>query len=83
MIIGGMVLAFSISYGLASRNFVSNYLASFYINDKFEIGDQIIIDGIQGEIIELDKTSCVLKTQNGKMIIPLSQLTQKNVEVIT
>ena len=81
LVIGGAVLAFAIGYGLASKDNVSNFLASFYSKGKFNIGDNITIAGNTGEIIEMDKSSLIMRTQNGKMIIPLSKLSQENVEI--
>ncbi len=83
MLIGGAVLAFAISYGLAAKTSVSNYLATFYIKDKLEIGDTISFGDIKGTIIDIDKSSCIIKTVNGKTVIPLSKLTQNSIEVIS
>lgn len=79
MIIGGAVLAFAISYGLAARTSVANYLASFYIKDKFELGDTIVFENTKGKIIDLDKSSCTVKTNEGKVVIPLNLLSEKTV----
>ena len=81
LVIGGAVLAFSIGYGFASRDIVSNYLASFYSKSKFKVGDQITINGVTGEIIELDNSTVTLKTEKSKIIFPLSTLSREMVEI--
>ncbi len=81
LVIAGAVGAFAIGYGLASKDNVSNFLASFYSKGKFHVGDRITIEGKTGMISEMDKSSLVLKTDTGKIIIPLSKLSKENVEI--
>ncbi len=81
LVIGGGVLAFAIGYGLASKNVVANYLASFYSKDKFKVGDRVTINDVTGNISELDKTSITIDTQNSKVIIPLSKVTSEKIEI--
>lgn len=82
IILGGIVLAFAIGYGLASRNIVANFLASFYNRDKIHIGDVISVGGLKGEVIEMDNTSLVLlSADDTRVIIPLSKLASDPVEI--
>ena len=82
LIIAGGVLAFAIGYGLASKNMMANFLASFYSKGKFEIGDIIGLDGYKGKIIDMDSSSLVLLSEDKKkIIVPLSKLTAENVEL--
>jgi len=81
LVIGGGVLAFAIGYGLASKNVVANYLASFYAKDKFKIGDHVTLNDVTGTISQLDKTSITIDTQNSKVIIPLSKVTGDKIEI--
>ncbi len=81
VIIAGAVLAFAIGYGLASKDTMSNYLASFYSKDRFIIGDVISINGVKGEIIRMDNNSLTLQSENSKVIIPLSILSKGQVEI--
>lgn len=82
LLIGGIVLAFAIGYGLASKATMSNFLASYYIKDKFQIGDTITIEGIKGKVIEIDKSSLILAAESGnKVIFPLSKVSDSNIEI--
>ncbi len=83
VIIGGGVLAFGLGYGLASRDTMANFLASFYSKDKVYIGDVIGLDGLEGEVIKMDSTSLILLTKDDReIIIPLSRLTISNIEIV-
>ena len=79
VMIGGGVLAFGIGYGLASKDVISNFMASFYSKDKVKLGDIITIDGIEGEIIDIDRSSMTIKTNGNKAIIPLSKMTSQKI----
>lgn len=82
LLIGGLILAFAIGYGLASKSSMSNFLASYYIKDKFKIGDTITVDGIKGKVIEIDKSSLILAAESGnKVIFPLSKVSDSNIEI--
>lgn len=81
IIIAGGVLAFSIGYGLASKDIVSSFLASFYTKDRVKIGDKVTVNGVTGIIVDLDKTSITIDTSDSKIIIPLSTLIKENIEI--
>ena len=81
VIIGGIILAFAIGYGFASRNIMANMLGSLYTKQKFQIGEDIKIGDTRGTIIDIDNTSITLKSGDKKVIIPLNRLTTEEVEV--
>lgn len=82
VILAGVVAAFAIGYGLASRDLVANLLSAFYNRDKLKIGDEIAIDNVRGTIIELDNNSLTLRTDSGsRVIIPMAKLSREHVEV--
>ncbi len=75
IILGGIVFAFAIGYGLATKDIAANFVASFYNKGKINLGDTIAIDGIEGIVVEIDTTSMTLVSNNNdKVIIPLSKL---------
>lgn len=81
IVIAGAVGAFAFGYGLASKGMMANFLATFYTKGKFIVGDMITVDGVKGQIIEMDNTSFALKTANSKIVFPLSKLTEKEIEI--
>ena len=81
IILGGIVLAFSLGYGLASKGTMSNFLASRQNDNKFKIGDTISIDGTKGIILDIDQSSVTLKTESSKIIIPLYKFASEKIEV--
>ncbi|MFK8101632.1 MAG: mechanosensitive ion channel domain-containing protein [Saprospiraceae bacterium] len=81
VIIAGGVFAFAIGYGLASRDLMANFLASFYSKGKVNLGDKVTINNTTGTIIAMDNSSIVLKAEDRKIIIPLSKLSSEKVEI--
>ncbi|MBK6620742.1 MAG: mechanosensitive ion channel [Saprospirales bacterium] len=83
ILIAGGVLAFALGYGLASREMMANFIASFYSKDKVKLGDTIRIGEVQGEVVAMDNSSLTLEGEDKKLIIlPLSKLTSENVVII-
>jgi len=82
LIIGGIVLAFAIGYGLASKDSMSNFLASYYSKGKFDVGDTVTLDGVSGKIVEMDKSSMIIIADSGnKVIFPLNQVSNSKIEI--
>lgn len=82
IILAGGVFAFALGYGLASKDMMSNFLASFYSRSRVKIGDQISIDGVSGKIVAIDKSAITVKSEGKTTIIPLSKLTTENIEIM-
>ena len=82
IILGGIVLAFSIGYGFASRNIVANFLASFYNKGKVQIGDVIQIDGEEGEIVAMENGTMTMLVDGKDVMLPLSKLATEKIVIV-
>jgi small-conductance mechanosensitive channel len=83
LLIGAIFLAFAVGYGLASRDVMANILSSFYSKNKFKEGQTIRIEGIVGQIVQVDSTSLTLQTGESTTSIPLQLLQTKTVEFLS
>ncbi|MEA5426490.1 mechanosensitive ion channel family protein [Arcicella lustrica] len=83
LIIGGIILAFAVGYGMASKDVLANILSNFYSKNKFKEGQIVVLDGVKGEIITIDTTSITLKTGESNTVFPLSILQNQKIEIIT
>ncbi len=82
LVIGGIILAFAIGYGLASQASMSNFLASYYSKGKFDVGDTVTIDNVTGKIVEMDKSSLILIKEGGnKIVFPLNHVSNMKIEI--
>ncbi len=82
LIIGGIVVAFAVSYGIASWRVTSSLLSSFFTKKKINVGEVIKIKDLKGEVMEMDSTSVTILTEEGrKIIIPMSRFMESEVEI--
>ena len=80
LMMGGVVVAFALGYGIASKDVMSSVLASYY-NKRLKEGDLISIENHTGVIESIGNTDIVLRTEHGVVIIPLSKITKESVIV--
>ncbi len=83
MVIGAILLAASISYGFASRDVLSNILASFFNKRNFHKGMVIEVDGIRGMIVEISNVAITIQVSDKeRVVIPSHQLMTTKVKII-
>jgi len=81
ILIGGVAFAFAIGYGFASKDVVSNYLASYYSSGIVKIGDQICLEGVTGKVVDVSKSSIIVETDNSQVVFPLNKVTTEKIEI--
>lgn len=77
----GLVVAFALAFGLGARNIVENLLKTYYARRTYEIGQKIKFNQIEGEIEAINSTTVTLKTNSGKIIIPIKDLSDNQIEI--
>lgn len=82
IILAGIVGAFAIGYGFASRALLSSMLSGYYNKKKVAKGDIISIDDVSGTVEALDNMSItVIGKDNTKTIIPMNKLLTETYQV--
>lgn len=81
VILGAFLLAISIGFGLGSKEIIGDLLRTFYARKNYEIGDTVKIKDIEGSIEAIDNISITLNTINGKIILPIKDIVENQVEV--
>lgn len=81
LILGGIIVAFSIGYGLASREVLSNLISSFYMKQRFQIGQVIKVGNAKGEIVKIDKLSLTIESNESLITIPFRDFQTEKVEI--
>jgi len=78
LIIGGIVFALALSLGLGGKNIMANILSKYYINQYYNVGDEVIFAGNKGKIIEITNISVIIQKSDGeKLTIPHEMIVQK------
>jgi len=83
IVFGGIVVAFAIGYGIASRDVLANLIASFYSRNRYKIGQRVRVEGVTGQIIEIDNLSVVIKTEDSQVVLPLKYFQSHRVELLS
>ena len=81
MIIAGFLLAFSIAFGLGAREVVAKLLNTFYARKTFEVGQKIIFNDKIYEIEAVKSISVILKNSEGKLIVPIKDIVENQVQM--
>ena len=83
-IVAGVVGAFALGYGLASKEIMSSFLASFTNKNKYKVGDVIGLEGVKDKIVAMDNISLTLQNDDGyRVSFPLSKLNASKVEIFS
>ena len=69
---GGVALAF----GLGARTAVSNIIGSHYLRQLLRVGQTVRLGMVQGEIEAITPTAVVLKTADGRVIVPAKEFSE-------
>lgn len=81
MIIAAFLLAFAIAFGLGARLVVGKLMQTFYARKMFETGQKIIFNEEAYTIEEVKSISVILKNSKGKLIVPINDLMENQVQM--
>lgn len=81
MIIAAFLLAFAIAFGLGAREVVGKLLNTFYARKTFEVGQKIIFNEEAYEIDAVQSISVILKNSKGKLIVPIKDIIENQVQL--
>ncbi|HCQ29900.1 MAG TPA: hypothetical protein DIU39_06415, partial [Flavobacteriales bacterium] len=83
MLIGSVLVAFAISFGLGSKPVVTNILTGYYSQKALEVGNVVEIDDLKGKIVEKESTFIILEQQDGtRIVVPNSKIYNSTVKII-
>ncbi|TXE14952.1 mechanosensitive ion channel [Seonamhaeicola algicola] len=81
LILGALLFAFALAFGLGAQKVVGDLLKTFYARKTYEVGQIIEFKDIKGEVEAIDNMCITLKTPEGKLIIPIKDITESQVKV--
>ncbi|WP_179019863.1 mechanosensitive ion channel family protein [Winogradskyella forsetii] len=81
MIIAAFLLAFAIAIGLGSKEVVGKLLNTFYARKTFEVGQKIIFNNEIYTIDAVQSISIILKNSKGRLIVPIKDLVENQVQM--
>jgi len=82
LILGSIVLSFTIAFGLGSKEIIQRLLFGFYSRKNLTVGQRIKIGDVQGVIESIDNIYMTLVTSEGKFIFPIKQVSDTIIQVV-
>lgn len=74
MIVGAMLAAFAIAFGLGSRDVILRLLFGFYTRKNIGIGQAVEIGDIKGVVTAIDNITLTVKTDDGIIMLPIKDV---------
>ena len=81
MIIAAFLLAFAIAFGLGAREVVGKLLKTFYARKTFEVDQSIVFNNETYTIEAVQSISVTLKNAKGRLIVPINDLVENQVQL--
>lgn len=82
ILFGALLFTFTLAFGLGSKSIIQNLLFTFYSRKNYTIGDTIKYKNTEGAVIAIDNISLTIKTPNGKLIIPIKDIIETEIEIL-
>mmetsp|Transcript_27034 Transcript_27034/g.31451 ORF Transcript_27034/g.31451 Transcript_27034/m.31451 type:complete len:278 (+) Transcript_27034:783-1616(+) len=82
IIFASILAAFTISFGLGSRDIIKRLLFGYYSRKNLQVGDKIKTENFEGTIESIDNISVVLRTEQKNIIIPIKEIVDNRIEVM-
>ncbi|WP_298263592.1 mechanosensitive ion channel domain-containing protein [uncultured Lutibacter sp.] len=83
LILGAILILFTIAFGLGSRDVVLRLLFGFYSRKNFEIGQRVKMKKVEGVIKQIDNLCITIDTNEGIVVIPIKKFVDSEVQIIT
>lgn len=81
IILGAFLAAIALGFGLGSKEVVGDLLRTFYTRKNYEVGQKIKFKLIHGTIESIDNITMTVKTEKGKIVIPIKDVVENQVEI--
>ncbi|MFY7672090.1 mechanosensitive ion channel family protein [Tenacibaculum sp. MEBiC06402] len=74
LVIGSILLAFTIAFGLGARDAVTRLLFGYYSRRNIAIGSHVKINDIEGVVLAIDNICFTIKTSDGEVMLPIKEV---------
>ncbi len=82
IILGAFLAAIAIAFGFGSKEIIGDLLRTFYVRKNFEVGQKIKFKNYSGSIESIENISLTLKTSEGKVVLPIKDVVENDVEIL-
>jgi small-conductance mechanosensitive channel len=78
IVLAAILFGAAIAFGFGAKTSISNILACYYLRSRYQIGERIRIDNLEGQILEFTSTSLILDTNEGQITIPAKKFNEES-----
>lgn len=82
MILAAFLLSFALAFGLGAREVIADLLRTFYTRKTYEVGKKIEFEGKVYEVDSISNITVVLKSSEGKLVVPIKDIVENQIRVI-
>lgn len=81
LVIGSVLLAFTIAFGLGARDSVARLLFGYYSRKNIAIGAKVVIGDVEGVVVAIDNICFTIKTTEETIILPIKEVVDSKIIV--
>lgn len=81
MVIGSILLAFTIAFGLGAKDSVTRLLYGYYSRKNIEIGATVQIEDVEGVVVSIDNICVIVLTNEGKVVYPIKDIVNNKLTI--
>ena len=81
LLIGSVLLAFSIAFGLGAKDVVSRLLFGYYSRKNLGIGEKVVVGDIEGVVVAIDNICLTIVTDKGKIVLPIKDVVDAKITI--
>ena len=74
-------MAFALAFGFGAQKVVNDLLRTFYTRKIYEVGQIVEFSDVIGEVEAINSISVTLKTENGKLVVPIKDIVESQVRI--
>jgi hypothetical protein len=82
LLLGSILLSFTIAFGLGSRDVIKKLLFGFYSRKNIDIGQKVRIGTNEGTVVAIDNICMTLIGDEGKIILPIDFVANEKIEIL-
>ena len=81
LLIGSVLLAFTLAFGLGAKEVVARLLYGYYSRKNVSIGKKVIIGDVSGIVTAIDNICLTVTTSEGKVVFPIKEVVDTKIVV--
>jgi small-conductance mechanosensitive channel len=76
IVIGAIIGAAALAFGLGSRTAVSNIIAVHYLRQIYRVGHTVKVGNVHGKILEITPTAVIIEESDGRVLVPAKEFSE-------